>query len=70
MKVVAEGEQPQPNEIERPICSSCGSFVRHKASISVKEVGIGYAVLNCIICGFTQLVACVETTQTYGSFFS
>jgi RNase P subunit RPR2 len=70
MKVFAEGEQPQPNEIQRPICSSCGSFMRHKASISMCEINAGYAVLNCIVCGFTQLIACVQTAQTFGSFFS
>jgi hypothetical protein len=70
MKVFAQGEQPQPKEIQRPVCSNCGSFVRHKASISVGEIAGAYAVMNCIVCGFTELIGCVQTAQTFGSFFS
>ena len=55
----------QPDEIERPACACCGSFLRHGTSILRKEGHAGYAVMHCVVCGCIQWMAYLQEKMPF-----
>jgi RNase P subunit RPR2 len=61
---MTNGYQDQPDEVERPACSCCGSFLCHGKSILRTKDHPGYAVMHCVMCGFTEWIS-LQTVDVF-----